>query len=322
MNMYKNNSAPEISIVIPAYNEVSNLRELYEQLHNVLTTLEITWEIIFVDDGSSDEMWEVILQLHKDNNSVKGIQLSRNFGHQYALFVGLKYAAGKAVISMDADLQHPPPIIPQLIDEWKKGNKIVHTTRIDPIDFSLSKKLLARSFYWFFSLLSGVKLEHGMADFRLLDRCVVKEFLKFSEEGLFIRGLVQWVGYPSTNISFQCSERFSGVSKYNFLKMIKFAWHGISSFSIVPLRIGIGIGLITSLLSFAWLAEALYARIVTHSVVPGWASTVGILSFLFGILFIYLGIIGEYIGRILVQTRGRPRFIVAESVGFEVLDSN
>lgn len=307
---------PELSIVIPSYNEETNLRVLYEHLQPVLTGLDITWEIIFSDDGSSDRTWDIIQDLHQENNNVRGIRLSRNFGHQYALFAGLQYALGNAVISMDADLQHPPEVIPQLVAQWRKGHKIVNTVRIDPADFSLMKRVLAKVFYKIFSLLCGVKLEHGMADFRLLDRKVIDELLHFREEGLFLRGLVQWVGYPNTNISFQCGERYSGVSKYSLRKMIKFAWHGLSSFSVIPLRIGIGVGILTSLLSFMWLAEAIYTKVVLGTVVPGWASTVGILSFLFGILFIFLGLIGEYVGRILIQVRERPLFIVADRIGF------
>ena len=212
--------------------------------------------------------------------------------------------------------------MPELVKEWQAGNKIVNTVRQDPKDFSFAKRLLARAFYRIFSYLSGVKLEHGMADFRLLDRQVVDEILQFREEGLFLRGLVQWVGYPSTNVHFHCAERFSGVTKYSLYKMLKLAWHGISSFSIVPLRIGIALGILTSFASFYLLGEALYAKLVSGTAVPGWASTVGVISLLFGILFIFLGLLGEYIGRILVQVRQRPLFLVAESVGAEKTDAN
>ena len=301
--------------MVPAYNEAQNLRELYSELRPVLLTVGMPHEVIFVDDGSSDETWREILRLRETDEAVKGLRLSRNFGHQYALFAGLQHASGSAVISMDADLQHPPKVISQLIQEWRSGNKIVNTVRLDPKDFPLAKKLLARIFYQTFSWLSGVRLEYGMADFRLLDRQVIDELLKFREEGLFLRGLVQWIGYPSTTVRFSCAERFSGVTKYTFRKMLKFGWHGVSSFSIVPLRIGITIGILTSAASFYFLADALYAKLVAGTAVPGWASMVGVVSLLFGILFIFLGLLAEYLGRVLVQVRARPLFIVAESAG-------
>lgn len=305
----------KLSIVIPAYNEAQNLKELHARLRVVLSELAMPHEIVFVDDGSSDGTWTGILALNAVDQTVKGVRLSRNFGHQYALLAGLRHAVGDAVIAMDADLQHPPEVILLLVREWQKGNKIVNTLRLDPKDFSFAKKILARGFYRLFSLLSGVKLEHGMADFRLLDRQVVDELLKFREEGLFLRGLVQWIGYPSSSVRFQSEPRFSGVTKYTLYRMLKFAWHGVSSFSIVPLRIGVLLGIVTSLASFYWLAEALYIRLVTGTAVPGWASTVGILSLLFGIQFIFLGLLGEYIGRILVQVRQRPLYLVADTVG-------
>ncbi len=304
-----------LSIVIPCFNEEENLQVLHKELVALFTTLDVSWEVLLIDDGSTDGTWQIIQQLNITDPSILGVRLSRNFGHQYALFAGIRHASGDAVISMDADLQHPPDIIPLLIEQWKKGYDIVNTVRLNPDDFTLRKKISAGLFYRLFSFLSGVNLQQGMADFRLLDRQVVNELLQFREEGLFLRGLVQWVGYRSTAIEYECRNRYAGKSKYNLRRMLRLAWHAITSFSIVPLRIGIIIGIITSFVSFLWLAHALYARLVLGSVVPGWASTIGIMSFLFGILFIFLGIIGEYIGRILVQVRERPLFIVSDTIG-------
>ena len=308
-------SSPQLSIVIPVYNEAGNLGQLTKELGEVLLSLDMAWEVLFVDDGSTDNTWDIIESLHQENNSVKGLRLSRNFGHQYALLAGLANGAGDALITMDGDLQHPVAMIPELVNEWRHGNMIVHTRRLDPPTRSFFKKLTSRLYYRIFSYLSGVKIESGMADFRLLDRKVVGDILEFSEEGLFFRGIAQWVGYSSTTVPYTSHERFSGTSKYSLKKMIKLAWNGITSFSIVPLRLGIFLGFITSIIAFAEIIYAIAIKIFTDTAVPGWASAISILSFLFGVMFILLGIVGEYIGRILVEVRQRPRYFIAEQAG-------
>jgi len=308
------NTTSHISIVIPAYNEDGNVPTLYARLMGVLPALQMAWEIIFVDDGSTDRTWDRIVALHSQDGRVKGLRLSRNFGHQYALFAGLTQATGQAVVSMDADLQHPPDVLPELVNEWRKGNKIVHTIRVDPKSISWLKRTASKLFYTVYSFASGVEMESGMADFRLLDRQVIDSLLQLREEELFLRGLVQWVGYPSSKVTFQSDDRFSGKSKYTLRKMLKLAWSSITSFSVIPLRIGIFIGIFTSLISFGGLVYA-FVSLLAGAVVPGWTSIVSIISFLFGILFILLGILGGYIGRILMQVKGRPRFLISEAVG-------
>jgi polyisoprenyl-phosphate glycosyltransferase len=308
-----NDNRVEVSIVIPACNEEGNLDKIYGEILKQMDNGQ-SFELVFVDDGSTDKSWEIIKSLSENDNRIRGFRFSRNFGHQYALHAGMMGSRGDVVITMDADLQHPPHVIPQLLEEWRKGSKIVSTLRIDHKNISLMKKVTSGLFYRIFSFLSGVEMAAGTSEFRLLDRQVVNELLKFHENGVFLRGLVHWVGFSNARVSYQCQDRFSGETKYSFFKMCKFAWRGITSFSIVPLRIGIFIGIITSLFAFYQLMEVLYYKMFTDRLVPGFASTVGLISLLFGILFILIGILGEYIGRILYEVRGRPRYIVSETV--------
>ena len=305
---------PTLSIVVPAYNEAGNLGELIERIRAALSD-EPSWELIVVDDGSTDDTWRTVRRLNEGHTQIKGISLSRNFGHQYALFAGLAHAGGEAVITMDADLQHPPSLIPELLERWRDGAMIVHTVRKDSGREFFLKRLTSRLYFRFFSFLSGVRIEAGIGDFRLLDRRVVDALLDFKEAGLFVRGIVQWVGFPSARVEYKSGKRFSGSSSYSLGRMIELAWSGITSFSLVPLRIGILIGLLTALLAFAELVYAVAVKLFTDSTVPGWASAVSVVSLLFGVLFILLGLLGEYIGRALVEARRRPRYVVADTVG-------
>jgi len=305
-------ACPTLSLVVPAYNEHGNLEKLYSELVGVLSRLDLFWEIIFVDDGSKDSTWSVVQRLHQKDSRVLGIRLSRNFGKEHAQVAGLTYARGNAVISMDADMQHPPEVIPSLVDEWRKGNKIVKTVRRDPASVPVFKRLTSRLYYRLFSYLSGIKMEGGMSDFRLLDREVLNQLLQFKEAGLFLRGIVEWVGYPSSIVSFDCGPRFSGVTKYTLRRLIHLAWHGVSSFSLVPLRIGIMMGLVSSAVAFLGVLYAIVEKLLYQRAVPGWASSLAFISFEFGVLFVFLAILAEYVGRILDEVRERPRFIVSE----------
>jgi polyisoprenyl-phosphate glycosyltransferase len=304
-----------ISIVVPAYNEEGNLGVLHRRILEVMTGAvgRDDWELVVVDDGSRDGTWRVINALGAADVRVRGIRLSRNFGHQSALMAGLAAARGQAVIMMDADLQHPPELIPQLVGKWQEGFQIVHAVRRDPPHLPWFKRATSRLYYRLFGFLSGVDIEPGAADFRLLDRQVLDEILRFEEEGLFLRGIVHWVGYETASVPFDCGERHAGSSKYSFAKMLRLGWHGVSAFSLVPLRIGIVIGLISSTIAFLGVCYAILGKWLDKEAIPGWASSVAISSFLFGVLFVFLAVLAEYVGRIAVEVRRRPRFLVRET---------
>lgn len=308
---------PLVSVVVPAFNEAGNLALLFTQLAKVLGELVADdWELIIVDDGSADATWETIGSLAAQSPLVKGVRLSRNFGHQYALMAGLENATGQAVITMDADLQHPVTLIPAMLEKWRAGHLVVKTMREDPPDLGRFKRWTSHGFYRLFSWLSGVRMQPGLADFRLMDRSALAQLLRFKEEGLFLRGLTEWVGFPSCVLAYRAGQRHAGRSQYNLRKMIRLAWHGVSSFSILPLRIGILTGLMGSVISFCGVFYAVFGKLFGKETVPGWASTLLVISLLFSLLFIYLGILGEYVGRIIIEVRQRPRFIVCDRTGF------
>jgi dolichol-phosphate mannosyltransferase len=307
-----------ISIVAPAHNEERNIALLHAR---VSTQMQVQtgggndWELVIVDDGSSDRTWERVTALASADSRVRGVRLSRNFGHQNALLAGLAAARGEVVISMDADLQHPPEVLPLLLERWREGFQIVHAIRRDPAHLPWGKRLTSRFYYRLFSYLSGVHIEPGAADFRLLDRQVLDEILKFREEGLFLRGIVHWMGYATASVQFDCGKRHSGASSYGLRRMLRLAWHGITSFSLVPLRVAVVIGLLASTVSFLGVGYAIIGWWIDSNVVPGWASTLAIMSALFGLLFVVLAIFAEFLGRIVVEARGRPRFLVRETAG-------
>ena len=305
---------PEISIVIPTYCEEGNIVELYEQLQRELTKSEIhSFEIIFVNDGSKDNSLEKIKELAIRDERVKYIHFSRNFGHQNALRAGLDLAKGGAVISMDADLQHPPELIPTLIAFWRAGNKVVYTKRKDKNDLSFFKKLTSKMFYKLVNYLSETKLEEGTADFRLLDRSVVEALKNFNENNLFYRGIIPGLGFRQHGIDYIPNERFSGNTKYTFSKMVRFALTGITSSSAKPLYFSIYLGAFLALCSFFYALYAIYVSIFTTEAVAGWTSTIASILFIGGIQLMMLGIVGIYLGKLFSESKKRPNYIIEES---------
>jgi dolichol-phosphate mannosyltransferase len=308
-------SKPTLSIVIPLCNEEGNVALLLERLRDALQTLGISYEVILVDDGSCDATWSLVSEAAAKDDRLKGLSLSRNFGHQNALFAGLYHSSGEAVVTMDGDMQHPPSLVPKLFEAWREGNKVVETRRIESEDASLIKRMTSRWFYRIFSVLSGLPIAKGTSDFRLVDRQVVDTILQMKDAELFLRGITHWVGFQKTTITYKAERRHAGETKYGLLKMARFALASLFSFSTIPLRLGIWLGLVTSGLAFLELIYIL-VNYFRGNVTPGWASTLTVISFMFGILFIVVGIIGAYLGSLLETLKNRPRFIVQDQSGF------
>lgn len=301
-----------VSIVISAYNEENNVTELHKQLRKNLDGLgRVDFEFIYVDDGSSDKTYENCVALQKKDERVKIVQLKRNFGHEIAMTAGMDYAKGDAVIFMDADLQHPPVYIPQMIELWQQGKEIVLTKRLDNKDTSELYKLCAKTFYWLLNKLSDTKIMESAPDFRLLDRKYV-DFLKgFNEQDRLFRGLLSWI-LPQENVAyidFVAPQRFSGESKYNFAKSLRLAINSILQFSVMPLRIATYLGLITAFLAVCLGLYVFVEHFFLHNPTPGYATIMVSVMFLGAVQLICLGIIGEYIGKIHIEVKKRPLYM-------------
>lgn len=306
-----------ISIIIPCHNESGNIELLYQKIEEQTKLFCHDYELIFIDDGSTDNTFEIIRSMHEKDPKIKSISFSRNFGHQAAIIAGLNNCIGNCLIMMDADLQHPPELIPEMIKEWKSGYDIVNTIREDSNDLSFFKRNTSKGFYKFINLISKTKIEAGSPDFRLLDRKVIDSFNEIGEYSLFIRGMINWVGFSSTSIQYKQNERFSGISKYSLKKMIAFALDGITSFSSAPLHISMVFGLFCSFLSFIYMIYALYINFFTDQALEGWTSTIISILFIGGIQLISIGILGEYLSKIFYEVKKRPRYLINEKLGFE-----
>lgn len=299
-----------ISIVVPAYNEAENLTVLTTELSKVLSAFD--YQIIVVNDGSKDNSLAVLKQLNHADNRIKYVSLSRNFGHQKALRCGLSFATGDAVISMDADLQHPPDLIPEMIELWQSGNDIVFTERLQQNNLPFSKSFFSKFFYALLNFLSDIELSNGVADFRLMDRKVIDVINKTPETDLFLRGYVEWVGFKKIGLPYQAGNRHAGTSQYSWSKMFSLALNGITSFSVKPLRISAFVGALISFFAFCYAMYAVYIFFFTDKSVTGWASLLVSVLFLGGLQLLMIGILGEYIGKIFIQSKGRPDYVVAE----------
>lgn len=300
----------KISIVIPAYNEEENIPQIRQAVDEVFKTLSgYNYEIIFINDGSRDNTQAVLEDLSQKFTEVKFIEFSRNFGHQNAVKAGLDFADGNCVISMDGDMQHPPEMIPQLVQKWEEGYDIVYTIRKYSKSISYFKRKTSDFFYHLLSSLSDVELEKGSSDFRLMDAAVVDVVRSSGESDIFLRGLVKWIGFKQFAIPFIAADRFAGSSKYSLGRMIKFAFTGITAFSVKPLYLAAYLGFFFSLLPLFYVPYVIYS-FINKTEISGWASLIMTVVFFGGVQLIILGILGIYMGKIFKQMKDRPIYIV------------
>ena len=308
-----------VSIVAPAYNEEANLRELFTRVSAMLTEEPVDFEIVIVENGSTDRSLDLLKQLHEEDPPLNYVSLSRNFGHQGGLLAGLHHARGDVVVTMDADLQHPPECLPEMLSLWRSGHEIVFTLKRQNGSQPILRKIANAFFYRFVTRLSGLELSGGQSDFRLMDRKAVDSLLAMPECGKFLRGLTRWVGFRQTTIEYDVPPRFAGESKFRFTHLVRFALDGVLSFSIMPLRLFTLFGLVVSGVAFTYgmltFVRGLYAYLTGYGgkIPPGWA-TIGVAIFFFGgVQLIGIGLLGEYLGRVYDEVKHRPAFLVRES---------
>jgi polyisoprenyl-phosphate glycosyltransferase len=306
--------APTFSIIAPIYNESQSLHELYRRTKEVMDSVDDAWELVMVDDGSTDGSTDIIRQLAADDPCVRPVIFARNFGHQLAVTAGLDYSRGQAIVIIDADLQDPPEVISEMIAKWREGYEVVYAVRGEREGESWFKLATASIFYRLIYRITDVKIPLDTGDFRLLDRKVVDVLNQMRERHRFLRGMSVWVGFKQTGVEYRRAARFAGQTKYPFKKMFKFAWDAVTSFSYLPLQVATYLGFICAGISILAIPIVAYLRITgSQEAFAGQATTLIAVLFLGGVQLICLGILGEYIGRLYDEARGRPLYIVREA---------
>lgn len=310
----------EYSFVIPAYNEENNIPIVYDKILKLMSNISSDYEIIFVDDSSKDSSLEVLKKIAKKNKKVKVLSFSRNFGHQAALTAGLDYALGDAIISLDCDLQDPPEVIAEMIKKWKQGYEVVYARRRNRHD-NLFKKYTAIIYYKILDKFSEVKIPRNVGDFRLVDRKVLNALKGMKERARYIRGLVAWLGFKYTFVDFDRPERIHGETNYTLNKMIRLAMDGILNFSLLPLKIGLVLGMLSMTLGFFALIYMLGDIIINRVPYPlyKWLSVITIMFM--GFQFMLIWILGEYVGRIYDESKARPLYVVRHKENFDDKDN-
>src|SRR5919107_3591122 len=306
-----------VSIVIPCYNEEENLREPPRRVSRAMSQGGIEYEILYVDDGSRDATAGMLRDLQAHDPRVRGVYLSRNFGHQFAVTAGLAHARGDAVIIMDADLQDPPEVAVEMIRRWEEGYEVVYGVRTDREGETRFKLLTATLFYRLIRWLSDTEIPLDTGDFRLLDRKVVDAIIAMPERDRFVRGMVSWASFRQVGVPYRRAPRFAGESKYPLSKMVRFAFDGIVSFSVKPLRLSTLMGFVSAGLALLAIFYALAMRLFTQRWVTGWTALIIAILFLGGAQLISLGIIGEYVGRLYGEAKRRPLYLVRQTLGME-----
>jgi glycosyltransferase involved in cell wall biosynthesis len=313
-------TAPELSIIVPVFNEARNLRPLLERLRPTLGACCASYEIVFVDDGSHDDTLDELRALHREDARLAALSFSRNFGKEIAIAAGLDHARGRAAVIMDADLQHPPEVIAQFVEKWREGYKNVYGRRVDRDTDPKMRSFFTRVFYDLIDHFGDVALPEGAGDFRLLDRQAVDALLKMRERARFNKGLYAWIGFKTIGVPFKVEERAFGESKFNFGKLMRFALDGLMSFSSIPLKVWALVGMAISGLALA-MAAYFFIRTMLFGVdTPGFPSLIVSIAFFAGVQLLSLGVLGEYIARIFAEVKGRPLYLVAERLGVDDAD--
>ena len=310
-----------LSIIVPIFNEEAVIPELYRRVTDVMEGIDVNWEMVCVNDGSRDRSVQMLLELRRADPRIKLVDFSRNFGHQIAITAGLDYAEGDAVVIIDADLQDPPEVIAEMLARWREGYEVVYAVRSDRQGESFFKLWTANAFYRLLRAITDVDIPLDAGDFRLMDRQVVRTMRSLRENHRFMRGLSSWVGYKQIGVEYQRAERFAGETKYPLRKMLRLTTDAITSFSYVPLRMATWFGFSLAFISLIGVAITVGLRLSGNNAFYGQATTLVAVLFLGGIQLIFLGILGEYLGRIYDEVKGRPLYIVARAHGFGETDN-
>ena len=305
-----------LSVVAPCYNEAEVIRLFHDDLGRVLDALpDLDHEILFVDDGSTDDTLAILNEIAARDRTVRVCSLSRNFGHQITLTAGLDHAAGDAVIMMDCDMQHPPALIPDMVAKWREGYDIVSGVRLATVGESYFKRTTSRGFYSLLNALSGTKVPAGVADFSLVSRRVCDALKSMPERHRFLRGLISWVGFRRALLPYQSPQRAAGTTKYSLMKMVVLALDAVFSFSAEPLRLALRAGLLVTGVGFLYLLYTLGYGYLVRGLVPGYASLIGVTMILGGSQLIFLGLIGQYLARVFEEVKGRPIYLLKQEPG-------